>query len=54
MGPNRTIYQIWGQLDIVCLGFQIQVSSGLIHNVFASLYQTLSLITQTLYSAYLD
>jgi hypothetical protein len=41
-------------LDFVCLGFQFQVQSGLIHNVFASLYQTLSLITKTLYSTYLD
>ena len=24
-GPNRTTYQIWGQLDIVCLGFKIRV-----------------------------
>jgi hypothetical protein len=23
--PNRTKYQIWGQSDIVCLGFQIRV-----------------------------
>jgi hypothetical protein len=23
--PNRTAYQIWDQLDIVCFGFQIQV-----------------------------
>jgi hypothetical protein len=41
-GPNPTKYQIWGQLDIICFGFQIRVSSGLIHNVFASVYQTLS------------
>jgi hypothetical protein len=35
--PNRTTYQIWDQLDIVCFGFQIRVD-----NVFASVYQTLS------------
>jgi hypothetical protein len=23
--PNRTIYKIWDQLDIVCFGFQIRV-----------------------------
>jgi hypothetical protein len=23
--PNNTTYPIWGQLDIVCFGFQIQV-----------------------------
>ena len=23
-GPNHTTYQIWGQLDIVCFGFQIR------------------------------
>jgi hypothetical protein len=40
-GPNHTTYYLWGQLDIICLGFQIWFWSGLIHNVFASAYQTL-------------